>query len=159
MAADFDLLGDPIPEGLGKRGRPPHVPNDEKRKLVMMLQALDWSEVEIGDALGITDKTLRKHYFRELRARASARRRVEAVSLMSLLNQVEAGNVSAIKTLDKKFEAHDLSKLAEAIKNRGKADSGEKTREPKLGKKEQIQAAAEGVTGIFAPPPPPERMN
>src|SRR5690606_34346331 len=44
MAQDFDLLGDPIPKGFGKRGRPPHVPNDEKRKLVMMLQALDWSD-------------------------------------------------------------------------------------------------------------------
>ena len=66
MARDFDLLGDPIPDGFGKRGRPPHVPNEEKRKLVMMLQALDWGQPEIADALSITEPTLKKHYFQQM---------------------------------------------------------------------------------------------
>jgi len=157
MARDFDLLGDPIPDGFGKRGRPPHVPNDEKRKLVMMLQALDWGQPEIADALGITEPTLKKHYFRELRTRTSARRKVEAVALLSLLNQVEAGNVGAIKALDKKFEAHDLSKLAEAIKNRGRPQPEQS--EPKKGKKELQQEAASAVSGKYAPPVAPSKFN
>ncbi len=157
MAQDFDLLGDPIPEGFGKRGRPPHVPTEEKRRLVMMLQAFDWSIERIAAALSITPPTLRKNYFRELKAKAEARARADAKLIGALLDQVDEGNVAAIKALDAKFEKHDLARLAEAIKNRG--HQSQPTSEPKKGKKEMAQDAAASVTGLFAPPAPPEKLN
>lgn len=39
----FDLLGDPIPEGFGKRGRPEHIPTVENRNKVRLLLALGWA--------------------------------------------------------------------------------------------------------------------
>ncbi|ODT50273.1 helix-turn-helix domain-containing protein [Devosia sp. 63-57] len=157
MAQDFDLLGDPIPEGFGKRGRPAHVPTDEKRRLVMALQAFDWSIEKIAAALSITPPTLRKNYFRELKSRAEARARADAKLIAALLDQVDAGNVAAIKEMSRRFDKHDLDQLAEVIKNRG-----HQTRPPaevKKGKKEMAEEVAAGVTGLFAPPSPPERLN
>lgn len=149
---DFDLLGDPIPKGFGKRGRPPHVPNEEKRRLVIALAAFDKSKADIAAALGITQKTLAKHYFRELRTKDEARLRLEGKLMTSLLKEVEAGNVSAINAMWKRIDKHDLSKLA-AMRARATSQS------EKPGKKQQAVEAAKGVTGKFAPPPQPELLN
>ena len=69
----FDRLGDPIPEGFGKRGRPPHIPTARNRNRVRLLLALGWTKARIAQGLRITGKTLGKHYFRELRQRAEVR--------------------------------------------------------------------------------------
>ena len=69
----FDLLGDPIPEGWGKRGRPPHIPTMRNRNKIRVLLALGWSKRWIASAIGITKATLQKHYFVELRQRDEAR--------------------------------------------------------------------------------------
>jgi len=94
---DFDLLGDPVPEGFGRRGRPPHVPDDGKRNKVIMLLGLGWQDPDIARALGITPPTLRKYYFRELRSRDDARLRLRATHLEALWEQCRAGNVAALK--------------------------------------------------------------
>lgn len=130
---DIDLLGDPIPEGFGKRGRPPHLVTAENRRKVMVLAAFDRSEEQIASALGITPPTLRKHYFRELRSRTEARQRVEGKLLSALLAEVDKGNVSAIDKLYKRLDRHDQMRLAPPVK---------KAKEPKLGKKEQRLADA-----------------
>jgi DNA-binding transcriptional ArsR family regulator len=116
---DLDLLGDPIPEGFGRRGRPPHMPTLENRRKVMLLAAFDRNEEQIAAALSITPPTLRKHYFRELRSRLEARQRLEGKMLMALLGQVEAGNVSAIDKLYKRLDKHDLVLLGERVSDRG----------------------------------------
>lgn len=131
----LDLLGDPVPEGFGKRGRPAHVVSDEKRKLVIMLQAFDWKDEKIAAALGITPPTLRKHYFRELKARAEARARVEAKLIDSLMAEVGAGNVSAIDKMFKRLDRLDLARLPKVEK------------EPKLGKKETAKREAREAPG------------
>jgi len=145
---EFDLLGDPIPEGWAKRGRPPHVPTEEKRKIVMSLAAFDWSMEKIAAALSITPPTLRKFYFRELQAKAEARARVEGGAIAALVEQALAGNVQAIDKLLKRLDKRDLDKLADAAANRGR-------REPAVGKKEAAMQAAASVRGKFAPPPAP----
>lgn len=157
MAQDFDLLGDPIPEGFGKRGRPAHVPTDEKRRLVIALQAFDWPIDRIAAALSITPPTLRKNYFRELKARAEARARTDAKLIGALLDQVDAGNVAAIKEMSRRLDKHDLDRLAEAIKSRGQQNQAQP--ESRKGKKEMAQEAAAAVTGLFAPPRAPEKLN
>jgi len=157
MAQDFDLLGDPIPEGFGKRGRPPHVPSDEKRRLIMMLMRVGKSDEQLAATLRISVPTLRKHYFRELRERANAREIADGKIFSALLDQVDAGNVAAIKEVGRLFEKHDLSVLAETIKSRGQQHQS--APEARKGKKEMAQDAAASVTGLFAPPRAPEKLN
>lgn len=110
MAWDFDMLGDPIPEGFGKRGRPAHIPTDENRRKVVVLMAFDKNEEQIAAALGITPPTLRKHYFRELRAKLEARLRLEGKLLAALMAEVDSGNVSAIDKVFKRLDRHDLAR-------------------------------------------------
>lgn len=154
MATDFDLLGDPIPEGWGKRGRPPHTPTDEKRKQVIMLQAFGWTLEKIAAALSISPPTLRKVYFRELKARLEARARVEAKLIAALMEQVEAGNVSAIDKFFKRLDKADLAALGEMVANRGKAEKS-----APMGKKDQAKQAAKDVAGKYAPPAAPRLIN
>jgi len=130
VSENLDLLGDPIPEGFGRRGRPPHVPNDEKRRLVIQLLAFDWSPERISAALSITPPTLRKHYFRELRVKAEARSRVEARLLGALMAEAEAGNVTAIDKYFKRFDRFDI------------AHAPKPEKEEKVGKKEQARRDA-----------------
>jgi len=151
MSEEFDLLGDPIPAGFGRRGRPPHLVTDEKRKLVIMLQAFDWSTERIAAALSITAPTLRKNYFRELRVRAEARARTEAMLIGALAREAAAGNVSAIDKYFKRLDRHDLAQLADDVANRG-------SKAPRPGKKEQAQQAAVDVGGKYAPPKAPGRL-
>lgn len=166
MPENFDLLGDPIPEGFGKRGRPPHLPTQKNRNKVMLLQALDWSAERIAKALGITTPTLRKHYFRELRARAEARQRVEGALLARLWEKVDAGDVGAMKAFRQVLDRHDLV-------NGHAAFAGTEIPRPlpapakpeRLGKKEQAVAdAATAGAGTawgedLLPPPTPARIN
>ncbi len=107
---DFDLLGDPIPAGLGKRGRPPHLPTDENRRKIIALMAFDKNEAQIAAALSISVPTLKKHYFRELAAKLEARQRVEGKLLGALMKEVDAGNVSAIDKVFKRLDRHDLAR-------------------------------------------------
>jgi len=155
MSENLDLLGDPIPEGFGKRGRPPHRVTDEKRRLVIQLLAFGWSMERIAAALSITPPTLRKNYFRELKAKAEARARVEGKLIGKLMELAEAGNVQAISKYLSRFEKYDRDRLAEQIADAGVAAQ---TRE-KLGKKELRQRAAESVGGKYAVPPGPRLVN
>jgi len=152
MDVEFDLLGDPIPEGFGRRGRPPHTPTDEKRRIVIQLLAFGKSVEFISAALSITPPTLRKNYFRELRAREEARARVEGSLLSSLMAEAEKGNVSAIDKYFKRLERHDLSQLAAVAANRQPSEEDQRR---KVGKKEARRLAAGDVAGIYAPRPAP----
>lgn len=135
---DFDLLGDPIPEGFGKRGRPSHIPTLENRRKVMVLAAFDKNEEQIAAALSITPPTLRKHYFRELRDRLEARQRLEGKLFSALLAEVDKGNVSAVDKLFKRMDRHDLATgaMVRPIKS---------SKPPKKGKKEAAVEAAQSA--------------
>lgn len=134
---EFDLLGDPIPEGHGKRGRPPHRVTEEKRRLVMLLMAHDWSFERIASALSISVPTLRKNYFRELKQKLDARARLEAALYQSLFQEATAGNVAAIDKYLKRLDRHDQRKADEAARAVSAA--------PKLGKKEEAKVAAQNA--------------
>jgi AraC-like DNA-binding protein len=133
MTQSFDLLGDPVDPNHGRRGRPRHVATEENRRRVMVLLAFDWSEEKIAGALGITDKTLRRHYFRELKVKVAARWRVEAKLLSHLMSEVEAGNVSAMDRFFKRLDRHDLT-LAGGTRR--------PARQARVGLKEQRRLAA-----------------
>jgi hypothetical protein len=158
MSENLDLLGDPIPEGHGKRGRPPHLVTDEKRRLVIQLLAFGWSTERISAALAITPPTLRKNYFRELKAKAEARARVEGKLLGALMDLAMAGNVQAISKYLNRLERHDLAELEKRIADAGMSDGRPKS-DKDLGKKERRQNAANAVGGKYAVPPGPRSVN
>lgn len=156
MTTEFDLLGDPVPEGFGKRGRPPHRVTDEKRRLVIQLCAFGWTIERIAAALAITPPTLRKNYLRELKVREEARARVEGALLNALMKEVDAGNVTAIDKYFKRLDRIDQAVLADRIRNAGHEPQA--PRAEKLGKKEKRQLAADSVAGKFAVPNGPKRL-
>lgn len=153
MGQGFDLLGDPIPDGWGRRGRPPFMVTDEKRRLVKTLLAFDWPVEKIAAALNCTKPTVKKYFFRELKFREEARARVDAKLVSALMAEVEKGNVSAIAKMFERLEKHDQKVLAASFQQ----SKRDKT-EPKLGKKEQAQATAEQIGGKFATPTGPGRL-
>jgi hypothetical protein len=153
---DLDLLGDPVPPGFGKRGRPQHMPTVENRKKVILLAAFDRNEDQIAAALSVSVPTLKKHYFRELRARLEARQRLEGKLLLSLIDQVEKGNVSAANNLYARLDRHDRHLLAGMVADRGRPATPS---QPAKGKKAQQREAAGKVQGKFAPPPAPRLVN
>lgn len=107
MSEIFDLFGDPVPANWGERGRPEHIASQQNRNKVSMLVAFGWGNKRIAAALFITLPTLRKYYFSELRFRAVARDRLDAGLAMKLWDQVQAGNVGAMKEFQKLLERND----------------------------------------------------
>lgn len=157
MEPRFDLLGDPIPENHGGRGRPPHLVTEANRNKVMMLLAFGWSNERIARALGITPPTLRKQYRKELSVRDGARDRLDANVAFRLLHDGLDGNVGAIREFRKVVERNDAMGRIVAAETIAKARP-ESAR--KLGKKELRQAAADAIEGMYAPPAPPSKaMN
>ena len=138
MDVNFDLFGDPIAEGGRGRGRPAHVPTVENRRRVSMLLALGWGNERIAGALRITLPTFRRHYFSELKFRDVARDRLDMRRAELLWQQVEAGNVGAMKAFDRFLEKSDLMSFGRT----GAAPAQKAPKGQKLGKKEAAAAAA-----------------
>jgi hypothetical protein len=140
MDQDFDLFGDPIPQGRGKRGRPRHVATTENRNKVMLLLALDWPNERIAAALCISQPTLRANYFQELRLREIQRDRLDARRFELAMREANKGNVAALKELGKMIEATDRAK---AVRDFDRTGDEDKLKQAKIGKKEAARIAAE----------------
>ena len=153
------LFGWPEMPWKGKRGRPPHVPDGETRNKIKLLLALGWSNGRIAGAMGISEPTLRRYYFSELKLRAIARDALDAKRAEKLWQQVEKGNVGAMKAFDKLLEANDRMRRATDLR-KGADDEDEeiaapvsprrKIREQPVGKKEL--AASTASAAIAADP-------
>lgn len=141
MAEILDLFGDPVPSNWGQRGRPEHVPTQQNRNRVNLLVALGWSNERIAAALYVTQPTLRKHYFSELKFREVARDRLVAQVGVKLMDGVNAGNVTAIREFQKYLERNDLMLFGQT--QRPQKQSAEKPTKPAaIGKKEAAVIAA-----------------
>lgn len=143
MSAIFDLLGDPIPEGWNKRGRPPHLATERNRNKIIMLLAFGWSNERVARAVGVTVPTLRKHYFAELKVRDEARDRMDATIADRLWTEAMGGNVGAIKEFRKLVERNDLMVAGRAYT--GQPETPRPAKPPKLGKKDQARLDARTV--------------
>src|SRR5713101_7747703 len=62
MPESFDLLGDPIPTGRGRPGRPRHAVTKRNMRKFNMLRAAGWTFDQIAEAIGVSRPTLRRHY-------------------------------------------------------------------------------------------------
>ncbi|KKC24969.1 hypothetical protein WP12_17030 [Sphingomonas sp. SRS2] len=151
----FDLLGDPIPPEHVGRGRPPHVVTDEKRFKVMLLLALEKTEAEVAAAIGISDKTLRKHYSRQLKVRDDARLRLEGEIWKTVAMKAATGDTGAIRELNRMLDKHDQVRLSKSIAQRPPSEE----KASPLGKKEKARQAAHEVDGMYAPPAAPNQIN
>lgn len=127
-------------------GRPEYAATDEEREKVRVLKAGGMTNVAIAEAIGISEPTLRKHFSSEL-DRATAK--VRAEMLMARYHAAKGGNVQA---QNKMLELVGASAADSRLKERERA-------EPKLGKKEERQQAAENVGGKFAPPAGPRLVH
>ncbi len=125
MDQEFDLWGDPIPPRAEKRGRPTHEVTEEKRNRIAVLRSLNWTHSRIAEAIGISEPTLRKNYFRELEM-GLVQRRAEA--LVKLRELGMGGNVSALKAYIALTEKSDLDGPRGAVRM---------PKEQRLGKKDQ----------------------
>jgi hypothetical protein len=136
-----------------KGGRPAWQPSIEDRTTVEQMKYVGDSDAMIARALKVDVDTLRKHCSLELE-NGYANRRKQVIS--KLFEAAEGGNVSAIKRLD---EMGRVTGAAENLRNRGAGKPPAAKAPPKVpppGKKEQLQQAAESVTGKFAAPSAPK---
>lgn len=156
----FDLLGDPVPPNFKGRGAPPHMPTDEKRKIVKALWAQGRSNQFCAAALGISEPTFNKHYFKTGRQRAqrdTARAATEALMMQAVLRGVDEGNMAAVKQLRELMHRADLERLAKDIAHeRAEGEPSETARA--LPKKQQQAKDAEELTGLYEPGPAPGAM-
>lgn len=151
---NLGLFGWPVAEPRERAGRPEHVPTEENRNKIMMLLVFGLTNKEIAQAIGISQPTLRKHYLQQLAERSRARLQLDAIRYGALFEKVKAGDVPAIKELDKMLSRHDQALLAQRVAGRDSENIRHKEAE-KLGKKEQRKVDAHDVGGIFSVPSAP----
>ena len=111
----------------------------EQRERVRAWAAAGVKHQDIGNLLGISQPTLRKHFRKELQATASERL---ALQIARLQEMSEKGNVAAMKALVGIFQKHVTT---EAMQSYGDAPAAQQA-EPKpvkRGKKEQAHADAQ----------------
>lgn len=104
-----------------------------------MLLAFGWSNQRIAGAVGVTIKTLKKHYSHELKIREVARDKLTSRLALKVWEQVEAGNVAAMKEFWKVLERNDLAVYGQTARPQ---QADRKARPAPLGKKEAALAAA-----------------
>lgn len=156
FSGDVDMFGDPIIYRDAKKGRPAHERTARNANKVSLLFAMGYQVAEVAAALGITQPTLRKHYFSEVQQRDAMRLKLEAEQLVELRDQAQAGKVAAMKELLARIDKAGMLAVARSVKKR-KAPEAEK--QAPRGKKEQQKIDAGAVGGIFATRPPPSQVN
>lgn len=87
--AETDLFGAPITQIRERWGRPSYGKSKENQELVALLRTKGWSHERIARYLGCDEKTLRKHYSRELEHGADM---IEAMALQVTLQKMREGN-------------------------------------------------------------------
>lgn len=132
LGVDVDLLGDPLMPLRDPRGRPSFAKNKENQLLVMTLRGAGWKQAEIAEHMRCDEKTLRKHFSRELDHGALL---LEGLALQVLVRKMLEGNVGAA------MKVRDIAGL--------RAPKAESTRAEKpapKGKKELLVEAAHRPT-------------
>lgn len=128
-----DLFGAPVSQIRERWGRASFTKTKENQELVALLRAADWSHVRIARYLGCDEKTLRKHFSRELDAGADL---IEGMALQVTLKKMREGHAPAINR---------ILAIVEKGQAAPPAPAQPKAPEPKLGKKEQAQADFENA--------------
>lgn len=118
-----DLFGAPVDQIRDRWGRPSFSKTKENQQLVGLLRAKGWTQARIAGVLGCDEKTLRKHFSRELEFGADI---VEAEAMQVLAARMRQGHVTATRSL-----------LDIAAKGRAAPPLPKDPKPQPLGKKEQ----------------------
>jgi hypothetical protein len=140
---DFDLFGNPSQPGLGQRGRPKYQATEKDRNKVKMLLALGWGNQRIANALDVSLATLKRYFRADLKIRDVMRDRLVARQFEIVLEQANAGNITALKELDRLLDKNDRM-YAERSLQRAQDEADPKD---KLGKKQRAALEAEEAAG------------
>lgn len=148
------LFGPQPAERVRGRGRPAHVWNRQDSLRICNLFACGHTVEMVAEVIGISQPTLRKVYFSEIKARGVMALKVKADQLARLTELAIGGNVAAEKALAGMINAEKQRLLGDQVQRRGARASA------KPGKKELAREAANAVGGKFAPrPAPPSLLN
>lgn len=86
---ETDLFGAPVTQIRERWGRPSFGKNKENQELVALLRAAGWKQSRIARYLQCDEKTLRKHFSRELADGADL---IEGMALEVTLKKMRSGN-------------------------------------------------------------------
>lgn len=148
---DIDLFGQPVDPIRDRRGRPSYKKDKANQDFVMVRAAAGWTHRRIAEDMGIDEKTLRKHFSRELEHGAVF---VDGLMLDVLMRRVREGHAPSIRQLRER-----LTEAGPQAPRSGKSapsdnDEAEEEKAAPLGKKEQrlqdAQVIPEDYGDIFA---------
>lgn len=95
-----DLLGDPWTEARDPRGRKRHRRLPQIAEKVAVLRASDLTVEEIAARVGLSEPTLRRYYFRELKSGPAL---AKSLIVEAMYAKAKAGNVSAARFIREEF--------------------------------------------------------
>jgi hypothetical protein len=153
--ADIDLFGSPIQPIRDRRGRPSFRKDKPNQDFVMVRAAAGWTHKRIAEDMGIDEKTLRKHFSRELENGAVF---IDGLMLDVLLRRVREGHTPSIRQLRERLQdaGPTAPRSGRKVDEGDEDDEAAATASP-LGKKEQrvqdAQVIPEDYGDIF------EKMN
>lgn len=129
-----------------KRGRPPFEWTEENANKISMLLSLGWSNDRIASCVKdprtgkcISVPTLKRYFRAELGHRDVARDQLTAWQIDKAFRAAEAGNVGAMRVLDKLIDKNDMMLAERSIAGK---DNGKDQADVKLGKKQTSAIAA-----------------
>lgn len=131
---ETDLFGAPVTQIRERWGRPSFGKNKENQELVALLRGAGWTQYRIARYLQCDEKTLRKHFSRELADGADL---IEGMALEVTLKKMRSGNSVATGRI---FDIIDRGR----IEPPAPSDHSEPKSEP-LGKKAQASIDAESA--------------
>ena len=145
----FDLFGNPVRPSKGERGRPAYEATEKDRNKVKLLLALGWSNQRIANAVAISLATLKRYFRAELKVRDQMRDRLEARRLEQAMELALAGNVGAMRQLDRLIEKNDqklaAAKMMNAASEKPDQDDDEKPASRYVGKGEVARKKANAL--------------
>ncbi|WP_347139445.1 hypothetical protein [Paracoccus sp. SSK6] len=140
---EVDLFGQPLLPIRDRRGRPCFRKDKENQDFVMVRVAAGWAQKRIAEDMGIDEKTLRKHFSRELEMGATF---IEGVMLDVLIRKVREGHTPSVRQLREQLK--DAGTKAPRNRPNQDDDSDEdddQVPDLPLGKKEQAVLEAQKV--------------
>ncbi|MFG6535546.1 hypothetical protein ACGYK5_17110 [Sulfitobacter sp. 1A16787] len=151
-APDLDLFGAPVGQIRERWGRKSFAKTEENQRLVAALKARGWSQKRISKYLGCDEKTLRKHYSRELDAGADL---IEGDAIAVLIAKMRQGNMAALKRVLEVCEQGRAAppEMMVPTAHVKKTDAQEDAAEDDLaglGKKERLAHEAKHPKGVWA---------
>lgn len=141
------LFGPQPAQRVAKQGRPEHVWNRRNSLRICSLFACGHTVADVAAVIGISQPTLRKVYFQELKDRRIMALKVRSEQMVRLTEAAIGGSVPAEKALAGMIQAEQLKVMGERI---GRAQSDDKParelRSPgPLGKKDAANLAAQSA--------------